>query len=102
MRLTSRIACKVFLLCLVLSVLLSNCDSHHTDSKLKKETPKDKAECIEPQNPYNDGGGHDAGFNWARENGGDCNGNSTSFNEGCAEYHRQLERYNECVARSRQ
>ena len=53
-----------------------------------------------PQNPYNDGGGHNAGFNWAMENGGDCDGNSESFNEGCEEYFRQLYDYNTCVADS--
>lgn len=60
-----------------------------------------KAACTEPQNPYSDGGGHDAGFNWARDTGGACNGNSDSFNEGCAEYHRQLAEYNGCVAKQK-
>lgn len=70
-------------------------DSSQTKPNSKKE------ECHEPQNPYNDGGGHDAGFNWASENGGECNGNSDSFNEGCAEFFSQLNRYNECFARNR-
>jgi hypothetical protein len=52
-----------------------------------KNSSKNVEECIEPRNPYNDGGGHVAGFNWAMENGGACNGNSDSFNEGCEEYH---------------
>ncbi len=56
-----------------------------------------KLDCIEPHNPYNDGGGHDAGFNWAAENGGACEGNSDSFNEGCEEFHRQLDEYNRCL-----
>lgn len=70
-------------------------DSNQTKPNSQKE------ECVEPHNPYNDGGGHDAGFNWARENGGACNGNSDSFNEGCEEFFGQMNRYNECVARNR-
>jgi hypothetical protein len=57
--------------------------------------------CAEPENPYGDGGGHDAGFNWAEENGGSCMGNSDSFNEGCEEYFSQLERYEACEASKR-
>jgi hypothetical protein len=34
--------------------------------------------------------GHEAGYEWAQQNGitnpGDCNGNSQSFNEGCESY----------------
>ncbi len=37
-----------------------------------------------------DCGGHEAGYNWAEENGisseSDCDGNSNSFNEGCVSY----------------
>lgn len=82
---------------LVLTALLfaTGCDSFSSSSNSKKLKAED---CISPQNPYNDGGGHDAGFNWAAENGSDCNGNSDSFNEGCAEYQRQLNEYNECIA----
>lgn len=43
----------------------------------------------EQGNPYDDGSGHDAGYKWAERTGGDCNGNSASFNEGCEEYHLQ-------------
>ena len=56
------------------------------------------AECSEPENPYNDGGGHDAGFNWAQENGGACTGNGDSFDEGCDEFNRQNDEYETCVA----
>lgn len=55
-------------------------------------------ECLEPRNPYNDGGGHDKGFQWAEAHGGPCGGNSTSFREGCEEYLRQLREYKECLA----
>lgn len=81
----------------ILAIFLISC-SQYSSSSDSKITSKKVEECIEPQNPYNDGGGHDAGFNWAMENGEDCNGNSDSFNEGCEEYHRQLNQYNECIA----
>lgn len=42
-----------------------------------------------------DCGGHDAGFEWAKENGvtdaGDCSGSSTSFVEGCEAYAEAIE-----------
>ncbi|MBU2213577.1 hypothetical protein KKC44_00790 [Patescibacteria group bacterium] len=41
-------------------------------------------------NPYSDGTGHYAGYEWAERTGGSCNGNSQSFNEGCEEYYRQI------------
>jgi hypothetical protein len=56
---------------------------------------------MDPENPYNDDGGHEAGFKWAEENGEECNGNSDSFNEGCEEYHRQQERYDQCESARR-
>jgi hypothetical protein len=45
---------------------------------------------IEPVNPYSSGSGHYAGFQWAENTGGICNGNSQSFNEGCEEYYNQV------------
>jgi len=84
----------------VLAILFFGCDKGATSSNSEVITSKNIKECIEPNNPYNDGGGHDAGFNWAMENGGDCNGNSDSFNEGCEEYHRQLNQYDECIAKN--
>jgi len=44
------------------------------------------------ENPYSEGTGHYAGYEWAERTGGACNGNSQSFNEGCEEYYRQIER----------
>jgi hypothetical protein len=50
----------------------------------------------EPENPYGNGTGHDAGFEWAEENDVDsCGGNSQSFIEGCEEYLDQQEAYEE-------
>lgn len=48
----------------------------------------------EPENPYDEGSGHSAGYEWAMENGVDsCDGNSNSFIEGCEEYLSQIEEY---------
>ncbi|MDD3262592.1 MAG: hypothetical protein PHR61_01990 [Candidatus Absconditabacteria bacterium] len=56
----------------------------------------DSNKCGSPSNPYGDGGGHDAGFSRAEEKGGVCEGNSSSFNEGCEEYYSQLDEYENC------
>lgn len=42
-------------------------------------------------NPYDSDSGHGAGYDWAERTGGDCSGNSASFNEGCEEYYRQIQ-----------
>lgn len=48
----------------------------------------------EPENPYDEGSGHSAGYEWAEENDVDsCGGNSNSFIEGCEEYLSQQEEY---------
>ena len=86
------------LLIIILALLFSGCEKSPSTSPTKKTKIED---CIPPHNAYNDGGGHDAGFNRAEENGTDCNGNSDSFNEGCAEYYRQMNEYNGCIANSR-
>lgn len=85
----------------VLAILFCGCEKGSSSSDSGTVTSKNIQACIQPHNPYNDGGGHDAGFNWAMENGGSCDGNSDSFNEGCEEYHRQLNQYNECIANKR-
>jgi hypothetical protein len=45
-------------------------------------------------NYSNSGSGHEAGYEWAEENDPDdvsmCDGNSSSFNEGCAEYVEEM------------
>ncbi len=86
----------LLLISFLLSILLFGCSNDMNN--YRENSANSTKECIEPQNPYNDGGGHDAGFNWAKETGGECNGNSSSFNEGCEEYYRQLKEYNECIA----
>lgn len=89
---------KTVLLGIILALILSGCEKSPSSASTKKTKAED---CVSPHNPYNDGGGHDAGFKWASENGGNCNGNSDSFNEGCAEFVRQMNQYNECVSNSR-
>lgn len=58
----------------------------------QNETYSNQAE--EPSNPYYEGSGHSAGYEWAEENDvDDCGGNSQSFIEGCEEYVSQKEEY---------
>jgi hypothetical protein len=71
-----------------------------------KSTPdssssEEEATCSEPQNPFDEGSGHYAGFEWAAEHNGTCETSSTSFNEGCDEYETQEDRYTRCEARRR-
>ena len=48
----------------------------------------------EPENPYDEGSGHFAGYEWAEENDvSSCDGISDSFIEGCEEYLSQQEGY---------
>jgi hypothetical protein len=55
--------------------------------------------CTEPENPYEEGSGHYAGYEWAESSGsGTCGGNSQSFIEGCEEYESQEDAYQECEA----
>lgn len=51
---------------------------------------------LEPENPYDYGSGHYAGYEWG-ENGNYCSGNSDSFIEGCEEYESQEEAYDSCL-----
>lgn len=58
--------------------------------------------CTELENPYDEGSGHYAGYEWAERNGsGDCNSSSSSFKEGCEEYERQESEYKECESRTK-
>lgn len=55
--------------------------------------------CNEPENPYDEGSGHYAGYEWAESRGsGSCGGNSQSFIEGCEEYESQEAEFQECEA----
>ena len=58
--------------------------------------------CTEPQNPYDEGSGHYAGYEWAETNNpGTCGGRSQSFIEGCEEYQQQESEYEDCEAQGR-
>jgi len=71
------IICSV---CLLASSCNSQAPSHYSNSSSK----------IIIENPYSSGSGHYAGYEWAQKTGGNCSGNSQSFNEGCAEYYNQI------------
>jgi len=58
--------------------------------------------CTEPGNPYTEGTGHYAGYEWAEKNGSPtCSGSSESFVEGCQEYETQESEHEECEAKLR-
>lgn len=62
------------------------------NSYYDSSTEEDYSYVPEQENPYDDGTGHYAGYNWAEENDVDsCDGNSDSFIEGCEEYVSQKE-----------
>jgi hypothetical protein len=71
--------------------LLASCDSGSSDEP--KTATKEARTCPEPENPYSPGTGHYAGYECAEEHGGNCNGRSQSFNEGCEEYEEQETQY---------
>jgi hypothetical protein len=70
-------------------------NSSYSDSYSRPSSYKHKEDCVEPENPYDEGSGHYAGFQWG-EDGKTCGGNSSSFIEGCEEYETQEEAYNTC------
>ena len=80
---------------LVFSLLLG-CGSDKETEKHGTDTKTSDASCTEPENPYSQGTGHYAGYEWAEQHGGSCNGRSQSFNEGCEEYEDQEAKYEEC------
>jgi len=74
----------------------SSAPTYSTD---RSGADKSAHECIEPENPYDEGSGHYAGYEWAESNGsGTCGGNSQSFIEGCEEYESQEAKFQECEA----
>jgi hypothetical protein len=58
--------------------------------------------CTEPQDPYDEGSGHYAEYEWAETNNpGTCGGRSQSFTEGCEEYQHQESEYEDCEAQKK-
>jgi len=87
---------------MMLSALLVvvGCTSSSPPEKANEE--KTARHCTEPHNPYNEGSGHYAGYEWAETNNpGSCGGRSQSFIEGCEEYQQQESEYESCEAQSR-
>jgi hypothetical protein len=73
-----------------------------SESSRKDEEGGAGATCTEPENPYSEGTGHYAGYEWAQKHGsGTCNTSSSSFNEGCEEYESQEAEYQACEARKK-
>lgn len=92
---------QLFSVLLLASLLAVGCTST-TSSKSSdgnEETDSTAAHCSEPENPYSEGTGHHAGYEWAEQhNPGTCGGSSQSFIEGCEEYQNQESEYEECKA----
>jgi hypothetical protein len=83
---------------MTLGLLLVGCAS--TENSGSKE--ENEVVCEEPVNPYTEGTGHHAGYEWAESEGsGTCNGSSQSFNEGCEEYETQVDEHDECEAKKK-
>ena len=90
----------IFALALASSVFMTACKpSTSSDSYNSGGKAASADSCSEPENPYDEGSGHYAGFEWAQNNDpGSCDGNSQSFIEGCEEYQRQQSEYEDCEA----
>jgi hypothetical protein len=90
---------KRLILGLTLSALLAIIGCTSSERNNEEETAR---HCTEPQNPYDEGTGHYAGYEWAETNNpGTCGGRSQSFIEGCEEYQRQESEYEDCEAKNR-
>jgi hypothetical protein len=83
-----------------LSVLCVGCTS--STSPVNNSEDETSQHCTEPENPYEEGTGHYAGYEWAQTNNpGPCGGGSQSFIEGCEDYESQESQYEECEAKKR-
>ena len=92
---------KSFAGVILLACVCVGCDSAGSSSGDIDATTTSSEGCsaAEPENPYDDGTGHYAGFEWAeRTDPGSCSGNSSSFIAGCEELLRQSAAYQACSA----
>jgi hypothetical protein len=82
-------------------MLIAGCrSSAPSESNSDDRKAASSGKCSEPENPYDEGTGHYAGYEWAQSNGtGTCGGNSQSFTEGCEEYENQEAEYEQCEAK---
>jgi hypothetical protein len=84
--------------------LVTGCTSSSSSASSTSSDDDDKTatNCTEPENPYDEGTGHYAGFEWAEEhNPASCGGSSQSFIEGCEEYQEQESTYETCEAKKK-
>jgi hypothetical protein len=84
----------------VLLIASIGCDQPNSSSSQKADA---KEQCVSPDNPYDETEeGHFKGYEWAQQNGESCDGaRSESFQEGCEEYHRQVDEYDACIRRNK-
>ncbi|SRR6266536_2382996 len=94
---------RMLMMCIAgLVILTSSCTSSSSGSDSDQGTKNPSAQCQEPENPYDEGSGHYAGFQWAEEHDpASCGGNSQSFIEGCEEYQEQESAYEECTSKKK-
>jgi len=78
---------KKLIVLITILLLVSGCSLSNSENYYKDESEYE----VEINNPYPFGSGHYAGYEWAKDTGGSCSGNSASFNEGCEEYYRQIQ-----------
>lgn len=89
-----------FILPLTVAVLLLTVGCRSSAPSNSSDSNGGAANCTEPENPYDEGSGHYAGYEWAQNSGsGTCGGNSQSFIEGCEEYESQEAKYRQCEAK---
>jgi hypothetical protein len=79
----NRIVLKFLAVCCI--AILTSCSDGSNNIQGEERNKREQG------NPFDQGTGHNAGYEWAERTGGDCNGNSNSFNEGCEEYYQQQE-----------
>lgn len=76
-----------YILAIISTLLFSACSGGSGGGKYD-DYQEDTAQPIE--SPYDEGTGHDAGYQWAEQNGitdpSNCGGDSDSFIDGCKEY----------------
>lgn len=93
---------KPFILALTLAwLLLLVCCTSSPPSESSSHEEDSAGQCAEPENPYEEGTGHYAGYEWAEKNSGTCGGSSQSFTEGCEEHEHQESEYEECEAQKK-
>ncbi len=82
---TARLLIPLF----ILSLLGGSCSSGSSSGFIGRK-------CFEPENPYSEGSGHYAGYEWGAS-GKSCGGNSSSFIDGCETFEEQEQAYQDCL-----